>query len=142
MTAACSGTLTSHPPATLGKQPWEERDRVWPRGDHREGMKPWCPLEQSQGRVAPALVWMGCMAAPAEEPLGTPRDPWGRGLCLHTEEQVQNSGRNQWRGWVWGLHQGVDFGGRRVYSTRTSHGLCGEAKGANEGVFSCLTKRS
>lgn len=91
MTAACSGTLTSHPPAVLGKQHWEEGDRLRPRGDHREGMKPWCPLEQSRGRVALALVWMGCMVVPAEEPLRILRDPWGHGSCFHTEEQVEKS---------------------------------------------------
>lgn len=105
-------------------------------------MKPWCPLEQSRGRLAPALAWMGCMVAPAEEPLGTLRALWGRGLCHHTEEQVENSRRNHQRGWVWGLQQGVGFGGRRVYLTRTSHGPSGEAKGANQGGFNFLTKRS
>lgn len=86
------GTLTSHPTAVLGKQPWEQGDRVRPRGDHRERMKPWCPqsrAEQREGGTSPCVD--GLMVAPAEEPLGILWGPWGHGLCFHTEEKVEKS---------------------------------------------------
>lgn len=51
-------------------------------------MDPWHPLDQSGGRVAPALGWMGSMVAPAKEALGTPEDLWGHGMCFHAEEQT------------------------------------------------------
>lgn len=69
--------LFRDPDVTSSSRAWEAAlaGGVRPRGDHRERMKPRCP--PSRGRVTPPLVWMGCMLAPAKEPLGTLRDPWG-----------------------------------------------------------------
>lgn len=52
--------------------------------------------EQREGDTTPCMD--GLHAGPSkgtpgdsEGPLGTPGDPWGHGLCFHTEEQVENS---------------------------------------------------